>query len=211
MVARANRMRSLSLIFLSRLGALGQNKLSSTSSIHCHVSCYFPWRNSHHLSFIFYYVLRHVVLGFPRLRFPSGCHLSAVLQWLFLFICSTWPIYFHRLVLCPALKRLVSVLFIRSSYGDNIRLSNLYDSSNASKLKCIKLSCISFVHLACFTIKHVFRAFIAWWKLRRTFGRIREQISEINPRHSRGFSPARESSQTLPRFSTGYGGTDNMF
>ena len=35
-------------------------------------------------------------------------------------------------------------------------------------------------------------------------------ISE-NPRRSRGFSPAREFSQTLPRFSTGYGGTDNMF
>ena len=27
-------------------------------------------------------------------------------------------------------------------------------------------------------IKHVFLAFIAWWKSRRTFGRIREQISE---------------------------------
>ena len=27
----------------------------------------------------------------------------------------------------------------------------------------------------------------------------------------RGFSPDREFSQTLPRFSTGYGGTDNMF
>ena len=26
-----------------------------------------------------------------------------------------------------------------------------------------------------------------------------------------GFSPAREFSQTLPRFSKGYGGTDNMF
>ena len=31
------------------------------------------------------------------------------------------------------------------------------------------------------------------------FGRIREQISE-NPRRSRGFSPAREFSQTLPSF-----------
>ena len=40
--------------------------------------------------------------------------------------------------------------------------------------------------------------------------RIRDQISE-NPRRSRGFSPAREFSQTLPRFSTGYGDTDNMF
>ena len=30
-------------------------------------------------------------------------------------------------------------------------------------------------------IKHVFRAFIAWWTPKRTFGRIREQISE-NPR-----------------------------
>ena len=59
-------------------------------------------------------------------------------------------------------------------------------------------------------IKHVFRAFIAWWKPRRMFGRIREQISE-NPRRSRGFLPAREFSQTLPRLSTGYGGTDNMF
>ena len=40
--------------------------------------------------------------------------------------------------------------------------------------------------------------------------RIREQISE-NPKRSPGFSPAREFSQTLPRFSTGYGGTDNTF
>ena len=45
-------------------------------------------------------------------------------------------------------------------------------------------------------IKHVVRAFIAWWKPRRTYGRIREQISE-NQRPSRGFSPAREFSQTL--------------
>ena len=36
------------------------------------------------------------------------------------------------------------------------------------------------------------------------------QISE-NSRRSRGFSPAREFTQTLPRFSTAYGGTDNMF
>ena len=55
-----------------------------------------------------------------------------------------------------------------------------------------------------------FRAFIALWKPRRTFGRIREQISE-NPSCSRGFSPAREFSQALPRFSTGYGGAENMF
>ena len=33
------------------------------------------------------------------------------------------------------------------------------------------------------------------------FGKIREQISE-NPRRSRGFSPAREFSQALLRFST---------
>ena len=32
-----------------------------------------------------------------------------------------------------------------------------------------------------------------------------------NPRRSGGFSPAREFSQTLPRFSPGYEGTDNMF
>ena len=55
-----------------------------------------------------------------------------------------------------------------------------------------------------------FRAFIAWWKPRRAFGRIREQISK-NPRRSRGFSPAREFSQTFRKFSTGYGGTENMF
>ena len=42
------------------------------------------------------------------------------------------------------------------------------------------------------------------------FGRIREQISE-NPRRSRGFLPAREFSQTLPRFSPGCEGTDTMF
>ena len=42
------------------------------------------------------------------------------------------------------------------------------------------------------------------------FGRIREQISE-NPRRSQGFSPAREFSQTLPRFSPGYEGTVNRF
>ena len=59
-------------------------------------------------------------------------------------------------------------------------------------------------------IKHVFCAFIAWWKPRRTFGRIREQFSE-KPRRSRGFSPAREFLQTLPRFSLGYEGTENMF
>ena len=35
----------------------------------------------------------------------------------------------------------------------------------------------------------------------RAFGRIREQIS----------APAREFPQTLPRFSPGYEGTDNMF
>ena len=59
-------------------------------------------------------------------------------------------------------------------------------------------------------MKHVLCAFIACWKLRWTFTRIREQISE-NPRNSRGFSPALEFSQTLPRFSTGYRGTENMF
>ena len=30
-----------------------------------------------------------------------------------------------------------------------------------------------------YEIKHVFHAFIAWWEPRRTFGRIREQISEL--------------------------------
>ena len=65
-------------------------------------------------------------------------------------------------------------------------------------------------YIILFKIKYVFRAFIAWWKPRRTLGRIREEISE-NLRCSRGFSPAREFSQTLPRFSTGYGGRDNMF
>ena len=50
-------------------------------------------------------------------------------------------------------------------------------------------------------INHVFRAFIASWKPRQTFGRIWEQIR----------SPAREFSQTLPKFSIGYGGTDNIF
>ena len=70
-------------------------------------------------------VLRHVVLGLPRLRFPSGCHVRAVLQWLFLSVRSTWPIHFHRLVLTSVLTRLVSsVLFIRSSleitYGHRI-------------------------------------------------------------------------------------------
>ena len=38
--------------------------------------------------------------------------------------------------------------------------------------------------------KRVSRAFIAWWKPRETFGKIREQISE-NPRRSRRFLPAR--------------------
>ena len=32
-----------------------------------------------------------------------------------------------------------------------------------------------------------------------------------NSRRSRGFPPAREFSQTLPRFSPGYEGTENMF
>ena len=58
--------------------------------------------------------------------------------------------------------------------------------------------------------KHVFLAFIAWWKPRQMFGGIREQISE-NPRRSWGFLPAREFSQTFPRFSPGYEGTDIMF
>ena len=44
----------------------------------------------------------------------------------------------------------------------------------------------------------------------REFGRIWEQISE-NSRLSQGFSPAREFSKNLPRFSPGYGGTENMF
>ena len=47
-------------------------------------------------------------------------------------------------------------------------------------------------------------------KLRRKFRGIQEQISE-NPRRCQGFSPAREFSQTLLRFSTGYGGTEAMF
>ena len=59
-------------------------------------------------------------------------------------------------------------------------------------------------------MKHVHRAFITWWKPRRTFGRIREQISK-NSRRSRGFSFAQKFSQTFPRFSAGYGGTDNIF
>ena len=32
----------------------------------------------------------------------------------------------------------------------------------------------------CYEIKHVFHAFIAWWKPKQMFGRIREHISE-NP------------------------------
>ena len=66
-------------------------------------------------------------------------------------------------------------------------------------------------------IKHVLLAFIASWNPRRTFNRIREQIRE-NLICSRGFSPvrgfshAREFSQTLPLFSApGYEGTENMF
>ena len=43
-----------------------------------------------------------------------------------------------------------------------------------------------------------------------TFGRIQEQISE-ELRCSEGFSPAREFSQTLSRFSPGYEATENMF
>ena len=39
--------------------------------------------------------------------------------------------------------------------------------------------------------------------------RIRDQISE-NTRRSRGFSPAREFLLTLPRFSPGYEGKENM-
>ena len=53
-------------------------------------------------------------------------------------------------------------------------------------------------------------SYIAWWKSRWTFGRIQEQINE-NTRRTWGFSPAWEFSQTLLRFSTGYGGTENMF
>ena len=50
---------------------------------------------------------------------------------------------------------------------------------------------------------------IAWWKARQTFGRIREQIDK-NLRCNWGFSRACEFSQTLPRFSPGYEGTENM-
>ena len=37
------------------------------------------------------------------------------------------------------------------------------------------------------------------------------RADQWNPRPSRGFSPARKFSQILPRFSTDYEGTDNMF
>ena len=96
-------------------------------------------------------VLRHVVLDPPRLRFPSGCHARAVLQLLILFIHSTWPIHFHRLVLTSALTRLVSVLFIRSSLEQHRAGHRIFYSPHARIFKCIKLSCISFVHFACFT------------------------------------------------------------
>ena len=38
-----------------------------------------------------------------------------------------------------------------------------------------------------------------------------ENRSVKTQRHSRGFSPAQEFSQTLPRLSTGYKDTENMF
>ena len=59
-------------------------------------------------------------------------------------------------------------------------------------------------------MKHVLCVFIARRKPRRTFGRIREQISE-NQRRSWGSTPAQEFSQTLSSFSPGYEGTENMF
>ena len=59
-------------------------------------------------------------------------------------------------------------------------------------------------------MKHFLRAFKVWWKPKRKFGRIRVQGSE-NPRRNRGFSPARESSQTLLKFSPIYEGKENMF
>ena len=48
-------------------------------------------------------------------------------------------------------------------------------------------------------MKHVLRAFIAFWKPRRAFGRIREQISE-NLRRSRGFSPGYEATEHMFHF-----------
>ena len=96
---------NLSLIFLSQLGAWGQNTLSPTSSIHCHmhVSCNFQWCNSHLLPFMFYCPMPWLVLGLPRLHFPSGCHVRAVLQWLFLSMRNTCPIPFHCFVLTSEL------------------------------------------------------------------------------------------------------------
>ena len=59
-------------------------------------------------------------------------------------------------------------------------------------------------------LRNVVHAFIAWWKPKWTFGKIQEKISK-NPRLSLEFSPARDFSQTLPRFLQGYEGTENMF
>ena len=114
---------SLSLLSLGQLGAWGQNTLSPTSSIHSMFLAF-----SHDaipISFLSCStVLRHVVLGLPRLRFPSGCHVRAVLQWLFLSIRSTCRIHFPRLLLSSTLTRLVSVLFSRSlleiTYGHHL-------------------------------------------------------------------------------------------
>ena len=81
--------------------------------------------------------------------------------------------------------------------------------------------------------KHVFSAFIAWWKLRRIFGRIWEQISGNlriqNRKHvfcafiawwkprwmfGRIWEQISENPRILTNFAevlTGYGGMDNMF
>ena len=70
-------------IFLSQLGTWDQSTVSLTNSIHCHVSCYFPWCNSHLLSFMPYYLTP--CSFWPSLSpFLSGCHVRVVLQWLFL-------------------------------------------------------------------------------------------------------------------------------
>ena len=73
----------------------------------------------------------------------------------------------------------------------------VYTSASYIDFLFVKMENIKFIK----DIKRVFRGFIGWWKPRRTFMRILEQVI-----YSRINSPKR-----LARFSPGYEGTENMF
>ena len=137
-----------SLLSLGQLGSWGQevlqDTLSPTSSIHLPCFLLFPMTqlNYHLLSFMFYCPTpcssrpSSSPLSLGVSMFCSGCFSPYIIRGLSIFIgTDAFSLSsFHQ-------------IFVR----DNKRPSNLYDSPHAGKLKCIKLSCISFVHFPCFT------------------------------------------------------------